>query len=155
MVFMAGAQRWTKFIQGSCPWSFMFLLFLSLFGYHYSSPPPPLPPFWRISPCTIYPFLVDPILPSVDQADTYSSACLISHLPPLSVSCNNRNHIVQGSFPINVARPFVGAFNEEVTSSPWTNPTLYPRACPILLAFSFGSASEAAFDDVSFFPFRP
>ena len=74
--------------------------------------------FWRISDYIIYPFPVDPDLPSVDQADTYSSACPISRLPPLSVSYNNRNHTVQGSFPINVARTFVGAFIAEVTSSP-------------------------------------
>ena len=54
-----------------------------------------------------------------------------------------------------MARTFVSAFNVEVTSSPWTTPTLYPHASPILLAFSFGSALEAAFDDISFFPFRP
>ena len=74
--------------------------------------------FWRISPCIIYPFPVNPDLPSVDQADTYSSACPISCLPPLSVSCNNRSHTVQESFPINVARTFVGAFIAEVMSSP-------------------------------------
>ena len=38
MVFMVGAQRWTRFTQGSCPWSFLVFLFLSLFGYHGSSP---------------------------------------------------------------------------------------------------------------------
>ena len=106
--------------------------------------------FWRISPCIIYPFPVNPDLPSIDQAGTYSSACTISRLPPFSVSYNNRSHTVQESFPINVARTFVDAFNVEVMFSPWTNPTLYPRACPIS-----GSALEAAFDDVSFFPFRP
>ena len=74
--------------------------------------------FWRISPYIMYPFPVDPNHPSVYQADTYSSACPISRLPPLSVSCNNQSHTVQGSFPINVARTFVGAFNAEVTSSP-------------------------------------
>ena len=52
-----------------------------------------------------------------------------------------------------MVRTFVGAFNVEVTSSPWTTPTLYPRASPILLTFSSGSASEVAFDDVSFFLF--
>ena len=75
--------------------------------------------------------------------------------PPFSVSCNNRIHTIQGSFPINVARTFVGAFNAEVTSFPWTTPTLYPRASPILLTFPSGSALEVAFDDVSFFPFSP
>ena len=74
--------------------------------------------FWRISPCIIYPFPVNPDLSSVDQADTYSSACTISRLPPFSVSYNNQNYTVQGSFPINVAKTFVGAFNVEVTSSP-------------------------------------
>ena len=83
------------------------------------------------------------------------SSSPISRLPPLSVSCNNWSHTVQESFPINVARTFVGAFNAEVTSFPWTTPTLYPRASPILLAFSSGSALEAAFNVVSFFPFRP
>ena len=36
MVFMVDARRWTKFIHGPCPLSFMFLSFLSLSG----CPPP-------------------------------------------------------------------------------------------------------------------
>ena len=62
--------------------------------------------------------MVDPDPPSVEQAGTYSSTCPISRLPLLSVSCNNRNHTVQKSFPINMARTFVDAFNAEVTSFP-------------------------------------
>ena len=58
-------------------------------------------------------------------------------------------------FPINVVRTFVSAFNAEVTSFPWTTPTLYPRASSIILAFSFRSTLEAAFGNVSFFPFGP
>ena len=54
-----------------------------------------------------------------------------------------------------MARTFVGAFNAEVTSFPWTTPTPYPHASPILLAFSSRSALEVAFDDMSFFPFKP
>ena len=54
-----------------------------------------------------------------------------------------------------MARAFVGAFNAKVTSFPLTIPTLHPHASPIPLAFSFGSALEAAFDDVSLFLFSP
>ena len=54
-----------------------------------------------------------------------------------------------------MARTFVGALNAKVTSFPRTIPTLYPHASPNLLAFSYGSVSEVAFDDVSFFLFSP
>ena len=75
-------------------------------------------------------------------------------LPLLSVSCNNRNHTVQESFPINMTRTFVGAFNAEVTSFPWTTLTPYPHVSSILLVFFSGGALEAAFDNMSFFPFK-
>ena len=50
-----------------------------------------------------------------------------------------------------MARTFMGAFNAEVTSLPWTTPTPYPHVSPILLAFFSGGALEVAFDDMSFF----
>ena len=93
--------------EASCSYSYS-----PFFGYPGFRPPL----FWRISFYIIWPFSVDPDPPSVDQAGTYSSTCPISRLPLLSVSCNNRNHTVQESFLINMARTFVGAFNAEVTS---------------------------------------
>ena len=54
-----------------------------------------------------------------------------------------------------MAKTFVGAFNVEVTSFPWTTPTPYPYVSPILLVFSSRSALKAVFDDMSFFPFKP
>ena len=98
--------------------------------------------------------MVDPDPPSVEQAGTYSSTCLISCLPLLAVSCNNRNHTVQESFPINMDRTFMGAFNAEVASLSRTTLTSYPHVSPILLASSSGGALEAAFDDMSLFPLK-
>ena len=45
----------------------------------------------------------------------------------------------------------MGAFNAEVTSSPWTMYTLYSRMSPILLAFFSEGALEVAFDDIPIF----
>ena len=49
---------------------------------------------------------------------------------------------------------FVGAFNAEVTYLPWTIPTLYPHVGSILLASSSRGILEAAFDEMSLFPFK-
>ena len=45
----------------------------------------------------------------------------------------------------------MGAFNAEVTSTPWTIYTLYSHISPILLAFSFEGTLEVAFDDILIF----
>ena len=110
---------------------------------------PPLS--WRISLFVIWTFLVDPDLPSVDQAGTYSSTYPISRFTLLFVRCTDRSHTVQESFLINMVSTFVGAFNAEVTSSHWTIYTLYSRMSPILLAFFFEGALEVAFDDIPIF----
>ena len=76
------------------------------------------PPFLAHQPLHYIDLPSDPDPPFVDQAGTYLSTCPISHLPLLSVSCNDQNHTVQESFPINTASTFVGAFNAEMTSFP-------------------------------------
>ena len=143
---MVDAQGWAKFVHGPCPLNLMFLLFLPFSGH----------PFFGAWILTLYnpSQLILTFYLSIRQVTTRVPVPSATS-PLLSVSCNNRSHTVQRSFPINVAETFVGVFNVEVTSFPWTTPTLYPRSSPILLVFSSGSALEAAFDDMSLFPFSP
>lgn len=74
--------------------------------------------------------------------------------PHLQLVVVTETILFRGLVLINAARTFVGAFNAEVIAFPWTAPTLYPRASPIVLVFSSESTQGAAFDGLSFFPFR-
>ena len=126
----------------------MFQFFLFLFLGLFFSPPPT---FFGASAFTLYrpSQLILTLHLLIRQVPTRE--LVPSATPLLFVSCNDWSHTVQESFPINTASTFVGAFNTEVTSSPWTIYTPYPRISPILLAFSSEGALEVAFDDISTF----
>ena len=89
----------------------------------------------------------------IRQVTTWVFVPSVAFPHPLLVAAT-KTTLFRGPFSINAARTLVGAFNVEVTASPWTAPTLYLCARPTVLALSSGSALGAAFDGVPFFPSR-
>ena len=78
-----------------------------------------------------------------------------SHQPPSQTLCELRQPRPHCSGVISsLLRPkcWLGAFNAEVTVSPWITPTPYPHGCPTVLVLFLGALWEATFDGVPFFP---
>ena len=110
------------------------------------------PPFLEgLSHYILLPVDLDP--PLVDHAGHHSSAR--PHQPPSQTLCELRQPRPHCSGVISsLMRPerSLGAFNAEVTVSPWIIPTPYTHGYSIVLVLLLGALWEAAFVSVLFFP---
>ena len=119
MVFKMLAQKWAKLIQED------FLLDTSCVVSVFRS----LPPFFQGGILTLY--SPSPLILTfhllVRQVTTWVHVPSAA-FPHLLLIVITETILFRGLFPINVTRTFVGAFNAEVTTFPWTDSTLYSRA---------------------------